>query len=408
MAADPSFPAEALAEAARIYAGEHNLFALAEQCGARKKGYRMQSLGVEKVADLLGERLAGHPAVRKPVLTLMLKDLGGAPEALAGEDPAALRARLRAMPMADAATRARWILALLQDPRPELWPLVRALRRPRRRAPATELKGENPAGAKARPAPQADPARAEVEALRFERDRLAREVDRLNREVARHVERRRREEDAAAKARRAAEKSAAEAAQAKAEIRRLSGRAAQVSDGAALARELRDRQNRIHEQAEQYARLLLDYSAVKGALRSLKDRMADYWTEGKLQPKDLRSAAEGEPFQLEPPLEKDTQSAAEKVRMPSDPHHWPGGAARFRAFLGRIAGCEHVTRIMPRTFEQPTRHGISMVTEEGDLVARVSEGDHSALVLILTTATHRGQGEFVKRQLEPLFAQKRL
>jgi hypothetical protein len=159
---------------------------------------------------------------------------------------------------------------------------------------------------------------------------------------------------------------------------------------------------------ERNAALLRDYSAARSALRALKDRMAERWTEGKIRERELRPVDPDEPLVVEPPLERDPRPAADKVRMPSDPHHWPGGSTRFRSFLERIARCEHVTRIMPRSFQHPTRHGVSFVTDEGDLIARVSEGDHAAIVLILTTATHRGQGEHVRRELAPLFAERGL
>lgn len=408
-AKDPQFPVAAFAEAARVYAVGHDLFALAARCGARKKGYRLQRLGAEAVADLLAERAAEDPNARKHALSQMLEDLGGAPEAISGEEPAVLRKRLRRTPMPDDATRARWVLALLHDPRPELWPLVEALRRPPRRAAPRGAKADEPGEADARRlAGDIERARRTADALREERDRLAREVRNLQKVIARETDLRKQAERRAERAHESARTSAAEAIEAKEELRRRVQRSAQVTDGAVSARQWRDMQGRVTELAERNAALLRDYSAARGALRALKERMAERWTEGKIRERDLRPVATDEPLVVEPPLERDPRPAAEKVRMPSDPHHWPGGSARFRGFLERVARCEHVTRIVPRSFQHPARHGIAFVTDEGDLVARVSEGDHAALVLILTTATHRGQGEYVRREITSLFAERGL
>ena len=312
------------------------------------------------------------------------------------------------MPIPDAPARARWILALLLDPRPEIWPLVSALRRPPRRA-SVGARAEQHAGPDAgRLAKDLDRAGHTADALREERDRMARDVRTLQRVIARETDLRKQAERRAERAYETARKSADDATEAKAELRRRVQRAAQVTDGAASARQWRDLQSRMTELAEMNAALRRDYSAAHSALRSLKDRMAERWTEGKIRERDLKPIDPDEPLVVEPPLERDPRPAAEKVRMPSDPHHWPGGSARFRGFLERIARCEHVTRIMPRSFQHPTRHGISFVTDEGDLIARVSEGDHAAIVLILTTATHRGQGEHVRREITPLFAERGL
>ncbi len=407
-AKDTSFPEPALAEAARVYAQQHDLFALAARCGVRKKGHRLQRLGAEAVADLLAERAAEEPVARKHALSQMLEDLGGAPEPLAAEEPAALRKRLRSMPVPDAPARARWILSLLLDPRPEMWPLVSALRRPPRRAPSRARAEQRREADVDRLAKDLDRAGRAADALREERDRTAREVRSLQRVIARETDLRKQAERRAERAHEAARKSADEAAEAKAELRSRAQRSAHVGDGAASARQWRDLQGRMTELAEKNAALLRDYSAARSALRALKDRMAERWTEGKIKERDLRPVDPDEPLVVEPPLERDPRPATEKVRMPSDPHHWPGGSARFRAFLERIARCEYVTRIMPRSFQHPTGHGISFVTDEGDLMARVSEGDHAAIVLILTTATHRGQGEHVRRQLAPLFSERGL
>jgi hypothetical protein len=407
-AKDTPFPEPAFAEAAVVYAVEHDLFALAARCGARKKGYRLRQLGAEAVADLLAERAAEDPAARKRALSEMLEDLGGAPEALAAEEPAPLRKRLRGVPIPDAAARARWILALLLDPRPEIWPLVSALRRPPQRPPSRARAERRPEADADRLAKDLDRAGRTAAALREERDRTAREVRNLQRVIARETDLRKQAERRAERAYEAARKSADEATEAKEELRRRVQRSAQVADGAASARQWRDLQGRMTELAETNAALRRDYSAARSALRALKDRMAERWTEGKIRERDLRPVDPDEPLVVEPPLERDPRPAAEKVRMPSDPHHWPGGSARFRSFLERIARCEHVTRIMPRSFQHPTRHGVSFVTDEGDLIARVSEGDHAAIVLILTTATHRGQGEHVRREIAPLFAERGL
>ena len=312
------------------------------------------------------------------------------------------------MPIPDAPARARWILALLLDPRPEVWPLVSALRRPPRRAQSRARAERRPEADADRLAKDLDRAGRAADALREERDRMAREVRSLQRVIARETDLRKQAERRAERAHEAARKSADEATEAKAELHRRAQRSAQVGEGAASARQWRDLQGRMTELAERNAALLRDYSAARSALRALKDRMAERWTEGKIKEKDLRPVDPDEPLVVEPPLERDSRPAAEKVRMPSDPHHWPGGSARFRGFLERIARCEHVTRITPRSFQHPTRHGVSFVTDEGDLIARVSEGDHAAIVLILTTATHRGQGEHVRREIASLFAERGL
>lgn len=289
-----------------------------------------------------------------------------------------------------------------------MWPLVSALRRPPRPAPGrarAEQRAEIDTDRLARDL--ADALRA-ADALREERDRMAREVRNLQRVIARETDLRKQAERRGERAYEAARKSADEASEAKEELRRRAQRSAHVTDGGASARQWRDLQNRMTELAETNSALRRDYSAAHSALRALKDRMAERWTEGKLRERDLRPVDPDEPLVVEPPLERDPRPAAEKVRMPSDPHHWPGGSTRFRGFLERIARCEHVTRIMPRSFQHPTRHGVSFVTDEGDLIARVSEGDHAAIVLILTTATHRGQGEHVRREIAPLFAERGL
>jgi hypothetical protein len=241
--------------------------------------------------------------------------------------------------------------------------------------------------------------------LRADRDRLTRDVRAFQRQVAREIERRKRAEREAERARSDADRSASEAASAKADLRRLSQRPGQVGEGAVSAREWRELRGRVKELAEQNSLLTRDYSAVKGALQGLKERNAERWTEGKLKTRELRPVTDDEPVIVEPPVESDDRPAAEKVRIPSDPHHWPGGSTRFRTFLTRIARCEYVTRVVPRTFLRPTRHGIAFVDDEGDLVAYVSAGDHAAEVLILTTASHRGQGEHIRAQLEPIFTE---
>jgi hypothetical protein len=157
---------------------------------------------------------------------------------------------------------------------------------------------------------------------------------------------------------------------------------------------------RLKQRAESYA---LDQARLHTALRRLKERLAEAWVAKQVEIKDLRPADDKTPAPV-PPTERSTMSPREKVRLPSAPHHWPGGAERFARFLERLAENPHVTRVAPRNFSGPPRQGPEFVTEEGDVLVRITDGDVTAHVLVLTTAADRAQGEFVREALASVFS----
>ncbi len=413
---DPSFPEDAFAEAALVYGELHDLPQLAAQCGARKPGYRLQSLGRDELARLLAERAAEHVPARRKALKGML-------EAFAEDDPGLeagvevkdLRRRVRKLKAIEGPARAAWIAALLLDSREEVRALAAglakkakgagketrtaALRRERDEARTAHAESERDRQRLAREVAGLEEDR---ETARADRERLMTEARRLRREVSREVERRK-----AADLR--AESAAAEAASRDETVRRLKQevlelrRQPQVRESGGSRKEWRSLRSEVDEWKDKHVALTRDYSALKLKLRNYEERMAEAWSTRKLREKALRPREPDEPLVVEPPLETDSRDAAEKVRLPADPHHWPGGHERFRRFLERIARHPHVTRVVPQKFARITRHEIGFVTDGGDLVGRVSDGDTSALVLILTTATHRGQGEHIRRELAPLF-----
>jgi hypothetical protein len=417
----PSFPEEAFAEAARIYGEEHDLALLAAQCGAKKPGYRLQSLDRDGLARLLAERAAEHVPARRQALKGLL-------EAFAAEDPhlepdqdmKALRARLRKQKTLTPGQRAAWTAALLLDPREEVWALTEKLADgatpgPKKSSAAALLRERNEAIAalkeaerqRRRSVGELETARAELETMRADRDRLTREARALRSQASREVDLRKQAESRAEQAMETARSLSEQAEARKDEVLDLRQRR-HVRETGVSRREWKDLQNRVTEWKEKHEALSRDYSALKLQLRRHEERMAEAWSLGKLGTKALRPRQPDEPLVVEPPIATDARAAEEKVRLPADPHHWPGGHERFYRFLERIARNPHVTRVVPRTFKRLTRHEISFVTDGGDLVGRISDGDVSALVLILTTATHRGQGEHVRRELAPLFEDRSL
>ncbi len=418
----PEFPREAFAEALRAYARGHPLPSLAARCGVRKPGYRLNRLPEEELAALFADHAAEHVEARRFALRELHRSLaaGEGDVELGAETPAAVRKRLKAAAPLAPLERARWIVRLLMDPRPEIWKLTGSLdgrAAPRRR-------GESAAALRR----ERDRAREELESLRrthrtvleeLERTReeagrraeqalrAEHEVRRLREKSAREVDLRKEAEDAAEAAREAARAQDRKAEERRHEVSELRRRI-QVRDAPGTGREMRELRARQVELEARHAELSRDYSALKAALGTLKNRLGDSWERRRLHEKDLRPGPDPGTWPVTAPRDADPRPAADKVRLPSDPHHWPGGPERFRRFLERIARSPYVTRVVPRSFQHPTRHGISFVTAEGDLVARVSEGDHAARILVLTTAVHRGEGEFVRRELEPLFDDRSL
>ncbi len=402
----PEFPEKALAEAALAYSGGRPgpLRELARSRGIQKPGFRVGTMSASGVADLLAEAAGQSVPDRREILDALRRGLGDPPEDPSGMAPDALRERLRSLKRPEAEARARWIVALLRDPRPEVRALageIPAPRAPRKRAAARPAAGA-PAKALDDARRRAERAAADLRALREERDRLRREVRDLRRKVG-HEEKLRKAAETRAEAsegkRAAAEEALAERTR---EVARLQGQF-QVSDEARAKRERRKLRDRLEEESRGAARTKREYSALLGKIRLLEDQIAEAWSAGKLEQGDFRPADAGAPLAVEPPLETDERPAAEKVRMPADPHHWPGGHEAFRRFLERVARNPYVRRIAPRTFQPVHRHEIASVSDEGYLVALVSGGNYAAQVLIITTATHRGQGEYVRRELAALF-----
>ncbi len=409
------FPQDAFAEAARIYARGHNLAALAARCGTGKPGFSLGRLPLDEVVTLFAEQVSKVPEARRRALKELSRGLGGDLEGLAEVTPAALRRKIRALPDLAPPERARWLVLLLSDPRPEIWKLARLLE-PKSRAvgketPTVKLRRER------------DEARAAIESVERDREALARERDeareglertlaraarldgevtRLRRKVSREVELRKLAETREEAAEETARLRAEDASLRKAEVLDLRRRL-QVRDAPGAARQRRDLLEKKSELEEKYEALSRNYSVLKVALRALKTRIGDSWEARKIREKDLRPRDPGEALAVTEPAEKDPRPVGEKVRIPADPHHWPGGRERFERFLGRLARSPYVTRVVPQSFQHATHHGLAFVSDEGDVVARVSEGDHAARILILTTAVHRGEGEFVRRALETVF-----
>jgi hypothetical protein len=411
----PPFPKDAFAEAARVYARSHNLVALASRCGTRKPGFSLQRLPLEEVIALFADQVADVPLARRPALKELLRGLGGDREGLADTAPSALRRKLGSLPDLSPQERGRWIALLLSDARPEVWKLIPLLdqagRSTGKESATARLRRERDEAVRAletaeREAEELHRARARVEEeldrSRAQAARLEGDVRRLRQKVGKEVELRKLAERRRVAAEETARAREEDASLRKAEVLDLRRRL-QVRDAPGTARQWRDLWEKVSELEEKYESLSRNYSALKVALRALKTRIGDSWEARKIREKDLRPRDPDEVLTIAEPIDVDSRPAEEKIRIPADPHHWPGGRERFERFLVRLARSPHVTRVVPQSFQHATRHGVAFVSDEGDVVVRVSEGDHAARVLVLTTAVHRGEGEFVRRALESVF-----
>ncbi len=416
MPPDKTFPKLALAEAVRTYAVTNDVRRLASRVRAEKKGVRMASVSVAEVAGLIADKAEDHSEARRLVLKTLRRAFQ-AEGSLDGRDPRAIQEEIGAFETLGPRERAAWTVRLLSDPRPQVWALAERIEATVMGAGiAKELQSELDTTRKGKEKRERElmektqtlrkletTSNHQAESLELAR----RDVQRLREELAAERERRIQAERTAADVRARHRRRRAEVDERRSEVLDLR-RALQVRETGATTREVRDRQSELEQLRERYQELNRDYAALRATLRALEERLEEAWEAGQLEEKHLKPLHPDASLVVEPPLETDDAPARAKVRMPTVPHHWPGGEERFVRFLERLARSPYVTRVRPRRFQPVPDHGLRFVTDEGDLVARVSDGDYAAEVLVITTAVHRGQGEHVRRSLESVYEEHTL
>jgi hypothetical protein len=91
---------------------------------------------------------------------------------------------------------------------------------------------------------------------------------------------------------------------------------------------------------------------------------------------------------------------AQKIKWPSEEHHWPRG---FEQAMRQIAEIAFVRYIRPKRFTGAGSSGVSRVfdeTDRGVLICRHFGGQYAAEARVETTARNRGEWEAARRQVE--------